>query len=122
MAKVTIKAGEVNTITPTSASDSYNIFSTSNVQIAANKGDSGSLTFQARSAGSKAFEDILDSTGAVIGTIDFSAPVTLRITDTKLSALQCDASSLSSDVVIEIVDSIRRYAVISNKVVSDFHV
>ena len=104
MAKVTIKAGEVNTITPTSASDSYNMFSTSSVQVAANKGDSGSLTFQARSAGAKAFEDIIDSTGAVIGTIDFSAPVTFTIQGRKISALQCDASSLSGDVVIEIVD------------------
>lgn len=103
MAKVTIKAG-VNPfiIQEVSNTDGRGLFTTPNTQIAASKG-SGTLTFQARSSGSIDFEDITDSAGAVIGEIDFSAPKTLSIRGVSINALQCDASGLSADVVIEVL-------------------
>jgi hypothetical protein len=103
MAKVTITAG-VNPfiIQEVSNTDGRGLFITPNTQITANKG-SGSLTFQAKASGSALFEDIIDSTGATIGTIDFSAPKTLRIIGTSINALQCDASGLSEDAVIEVL-------------------
>ena len=103
MAKVTIKAGENPfIIKEKSFTDGKALFTTINTQVCASKG-TGSLTFQARSSGSLAFEDIKDSAGATIGTIDFAAPETLRITGTSINALQCDASGLSDDVVIEVL-------------------
>ena len=100
MSKVIIKAGEVNTI-DTRGDDGGNLFTTSKTQVAAREG-TGTLTFQARAAGSKVFEDILDATGATIGTLDFSAPVIFTV-EASINALQCDATGLSADALIEIV-------------------
>jgi len=46
--------------------------------------------------------DILDGDGAVIGELDFSAPVIFTV-EGSINALQCDASGLSDDAWIEIV-------------------
>ena len=103
MATVRIIAGENPfIISEKSVTDGKGLFATANTQVCANNG-TGSLTFQARASGSALFEDIVDASGGAIGTIDFAAPKTLRILGTSINALQCDASGLSEDVVIEVL-------------------
>jgi len=53
-------------------------------------------------SGSLTFEDILDSDGGVIGTLDFANPVIFKVINCSVNALQCDASELSADAEIEI--------------------
>ncbi len=101
MAKVLIKAGENPFIVEQVGTDGSNLFLTAINQVAAREG-SGTLQFQARASGSMAFEDILDGDGAVIGELDFSAPVIFTV-EGSINALQCDASGLSDDAWIEIV-------------------
>ena len=100
MSKVTIKAGEVNIIN-TKGDDGTPLFTTSVNQVAAREG-TGTLTFQARASGSKVFEDILDASGSTIGTLDFANPVIFTV-EANINALQCDATGLSENAVIEIV-------------------
>jgi len=101
MAKVTITAGESDFIINEVGDDGSPLFQTSSFQVAARKG-TGSLTFQARASGSLTFEDILDSDGGVIGTLDFANPVIFKVINCSVNALQCDASELSADAEIEI--------------------
>ena len=100
MSKVTIKAGEVNTIS-TKGDDGSPLFTTAKNQVAARDG-TGTLTFKARAAGSKVFTDILDGSGSTIGELNFAAPVIFTV-EASINALQCDATGLSSNAVIEIV-------------------
>jgi hypothetical protein len=101
MAKVTIKAGESDFIINEVGDDGSPLFTTSSFQVAARKG-TGSLTFKARASGSLSFEDILDSDGGVVGTLDFANPVIFKVINCSVNALQCDASGLADDAEIEI--------------------